>query len=268
MGLWQSATLRAKSDRGATMTNVSIEGLSLGTHLYKEVKQKILDSLRTGEWRPGAVIPSEKKLSERFAVSIGTVRKAVDELSAENVLIRHQGRGTFVASHGRGRYFFSFFHVVHQDGVREYPSVDLVAFSRGAADPDVAAALDLDVGDKTVRFTNRLSLRGGFVLLDEITLPAALFPGLSERALRERRSTVYQFYQEHFGISVIKAADRVRAACADALRAQLLEVPKGHPLLHVVRLARSFQDRPVELRHSYVNTAQHEYAVDLLGDRV
>lgn len=240
--------------------------LGLGTHLYKEVKHKILESLRTGEWKPGEVIPSEKKLGERFAVSIGTVRKAVDELSAENVLVRQQGRGTFVASHGRGRYFFSFFHVVRQDGLREFPSVELIEFARAQADATTAAALDMRPGDKVWRYTNRLSLQGHAVLLDEITVPVELFPRLSERVLRERDSTVYQLYQEHAGVSVIRTRERVRATQADASRARLLQVPTGHPLLLVLRIARSFKDRPVEMRHSYVNTDRHEYAVDLLGE--
>ncbi len=248
------------------MSDTLSAGQALGNHLYKEVKHKILESLRTGEWKPGEVIPSEKKLGERFAVSIGTVRKAVDELSAENVLIRQQGRGTFVASHGRGKYFFSFFHIVRQDGLREFPSVELVDFARGQADATAAAALDIHPGDKVWRYTNLLSLQDQAVILDEITVPVELFPRLSERVLRERRSTVYQLYQEHAGVNVIRTRERVRATQADAARARLLRVPVGHPLLLVVRIARSFKERAVELRHSYVNTDRHEYAVDLLGD--
>ena len=249
------------------MTDEISTGMSPGTHLYKAVKHKITESLRTGEWKPGEVIPSEKKLSARYSVSIGTVRKAVDELTAENVLIRHQGRGTFVASHGRGRYFFSFFHIVRQDGHREFPAVELVEFDRRQADAKTAAALGIGVGDKVLCFTNRLSLQGEPVILDQITVPAALFKTLNERTLRDRRSTIYQLYQEQAGISVIRTADRVRATKADAAKARLLQVPAGHPLLLVVRVAHSFKDRPVELRHSYVNTDRHEYAVDLIGDQ-
>ncbi|WP_018912171.1 GntR family transcriptional regulator [Thiomonas sp. FB-6] len=248
------------------MSDTLSAGQALGNHLYKEVKHKMLESLRTGEWKPGEVIPSEKKLGERFAVSIGTVRKAVDELSAENVLIRQQGRGTFVASHGRGKYFFSFFHIVRQDGLREFPSVELIDFTRAQADAPTAAALEIDPGDKVWRYTNRLSLQDHAVILDEITVPVELFPRLSERVLRERRSTVYQLYQEHAGVNVIHTRERVRATKADAARARLLQVSPGHPLLLLVRIARSFKERAVELRHSYVNTDRHEYAVDLLGD--
>ena len=72
---------------------------SIGLTLYKEVKRQMLESLASSEWAPGDAIPSEKLLCQRFGVSIGTLRKAIDELVAENLLIRHQGRGTFVALH-------------------------------------------------------------------------------------------------------------------------------------------------------------------------
>src|SRR5215216_1631155 len=67
--------------------------------LYKEVKIRLTRGLAAGEWKPGEAIPSESKLAERFNVSIGTIRKAIDELVADRILLRQQGRGTFVATH-------------------------------------------------------------------------------------------------------------------------------------------------------------------------
>jgi GntR family transcriptional regulator len=233
-----------------------------GTPLYKGVKRRITQSLRACEWKPGEAIPSEKALAERFSVSIGTLRKAVDELTAENVLVRQQGRGTYVSSHGRGSYFFAFFHIVRQDGLREFPMVELLAFERGEADEDAATALKIRTGDPIFRFVNRLALQGRPTLLDEITIPVAVAPDLSETMLRRRQSTIYQLYQEEFNVSVIRTSDRLRATSADPTRATRLNVAPGHPLLLVVRLAMSFGDKPVELRHSYVNTDLHEYCSD------
>ena len=71
----------------------------LGSPLYEQVKQAVLAALAQGEWKQGEAIPPEKNLAERFGVSIGTLRKAIDELAAENILVRHQGRGTYVAVH-------------------------------------------------------------------------------------------------------------------------------------------------------------------------
>ena len=76
--------------------------------LYRQIKDLIVQGLQRGEWKPGDVIPSEIELAARFQVSQGTVRKAVDELSTENLLVRRQGRGTFVATHHEERAQFRF----------------------------------------------------------------------------------------------------------------------------------------------------------------
>lgn len=231
-----------------------------GTPLYKDVKNRITEALRAGEWKPDEAIPSEKALAARFGVSIGTLRKAVDELTAENVLVRHQGRGTYVAAHGRGHYFFAFFHIEGHDGSREFPTVELLAFESGLADTVTADALGIRSGDPVFKFTNRLTLQGKPTILDEITVPAALMPNLDESMLRHRRSTIYQLYQEEFGVSVVSTSNKLRAIVADKAHAKQLGVAVGHPLLLERRVAKSFGDKPVELRYSYVNTEHHEYS--------
>src|SRR6187549_3208338 len=108
-------------------------GVPLSGPLYKDVKRRLTESLTRGEWKPGEAIPAERALSERCGTSIGTVRRAIDELVAENILIRQQGRGTYVASHNRDRMLFYFFHIVGRDGRREYPVVSLHSFVKGRA---------------------------------------------------------------------------------------------------------------------------------------
>jgi len=232
----------------------------LGIPLYKGVKRELIESVRRGDWNPGDVIPSETRLSERFEVSMGTVRKAVDELSAEGFLIRQQGRGTFVAAHSQDRYLFAFFHVVRQDGHKEYPNVKLVEFEKVKADRFAAAVLRVDTGSRLFRFVNKLELSGTPVVLDEVLLPERLFARLTEKTLRERPATLYQLYQEDFSVTVIHTQERLRAIRADAFKAHLLGIKAGDPLLQVIRIAFSFKDQPVELRYSYVDTRHHEYS--------
>jgi len=76
--------------------------------LYQQIKDLILQSLQTGEWKPGEAIPSEMDLAARYRVSQGTVRKAIDELSADNLLLRRQGKGTFVATHAEQQVQYRF----------------------------------------------------------------------------------------------------------------------------------------------------------------
>ena len=241
------------------MNDIQFPAIPLHNPLYKEVKRQIMSELINGEWKPGAAIPAEKKLAERFLVSIGTIRKAIDELVAENIMIRQQGRGTFVASHNRDRLLFYFFHIVGHDGTKQYPVVTLNAFMRGKSEGDEADALGIRRGDPVFRIRNILKLADAPVIVDDIVLPQQRFSGLSERQFAGRPNTIYNLYQDAFGISVVRTQERLRAITADAQMAKLLKVPPKAPLLRIARVAFSYQDLPVELRTSIVNTERHEY---------
>jgi GntR family transcriptional regulator len=241
------------------MNDIQFPAIPLHNPLYKEVKRRIMAELINGEWKPGAAIPAEKKLAERFAVSIGTIRKAIDEFVAENIMIRQQGRGTFVASHNRDRLLFYFFHIVGHDGTKQYPVVTLNAFARGRAEPDEAETLGIRRGDGVFRIRNILKLDGAPVIVDDIVLAQQRFAGLTERQFASRPNTIYNLYQDAFGISVVRTRERLRAIHADAQMARLLKVPAKSPMLRIARVAFSYQDDAVELRTSIVNTARHEY---------
>ena len=245
------------------MNDTTAAELPIAAPLYKQMKRRLTDALTRGEWKPGEAIPAERRLSERFRISVGTVRKAIDELVAENILIRQQGRGTFVASHNRDREVFYFFHVVPERGPKQYPDVQLTAFLRARADREVAEALDIRPGDPVFRVRNLLRLDQAPVILDDITLPAVRFPGLTERRLRERRSTIYNLYQESFGISVVRTRERLRATRSDETIATMLDVRAGAPLLQIRRVALTYRDVPIEYRVSLVNTERHEYWAEI-----
>ena len=248
--------------RGASGADVALSGEWAQPALYVQVRTRILEAMRAGEWRPGETIPPEKKLCERFGVSIGTLRKAVDELTTAGMLIRRQGRGTYVAKHSHDRYLFFFFHLVGQDGHKEYPEVEFASLKSAKADEYAAQSLDLKKGDALWHLTNRLSLQGEIVSLDEIYLPKQAFSTLTEDRLRVRQTTLYQMYQDEFGLTVMRAAERVRAVVATSDQARRLKVKTGTPLLQIVRIAYTIDDRPVELRYSYVQTDHCEYRPD------
>lgn len=245
------------------MSDATSPGVPLSTPLYKEIKRQMMEALTGGEWKPGEAIPAERRLSERYGISIGTVRKAIDELVAENILIRQQGRGTFVASHTRDRLLFYFFHIVPDSGEKVYPEVQFLSFAKAKADRAAAEKLALSVGDPVFRVRNRLRLAGTPIIVDDITVPAARFAGLTEAQFRDRPSTIYNLYQEAFGISVVRTNERLRATIADVEFAALLEVARGAPLLQIRRVAQTYNDVPVEFRVSLVNTAHHEYWAEI-----
>ena len=227
--------------------------------LNEQVRQRLIEGISTGEWAAGEAIPTETQLARAFAVSIGTVRKAVDRLVAEGALVRRQGKGTFVTAHDSGRLLFHFFHIVARDGVKSYPEVRTLSFRRGRAEPHEARALAIAPHDKVIRIRNLLSLDRVPVILDDITLPGELFLGLSEKIFLSRGNTIYHLYQSRYGINVLRTDERLRAVLANGDVAQHLEVNAGAPLLEIRRVALTFRDRAVELRISRVNTARHDY---------
>jgi GntR family transcriptional regulator len=231
--------------------------------LYRIVKRSLLHAIEAGQYSAGAALPSETALAAAMGVSVGTVRHAADELVAEHILVRRQGRGTFVAMHDANRFMFQFFNVERGDGQRELPQVELVAFERVRVDDDPAHALGLKVGEMAFQIDNRLSLQGRAVVHDRLTLPALAFKGLTEKRLRERTSTIYHLYQTGFGITVVRALERARAVAADRTAARMLGVALASPVLQVRRTALTFGDKPVEYRVSTIETAHHDYVHSL-----
>ena len=246
-----------------TMADTLAAGNVTFNPLYKEVKNRITRSLADGLWPPGTAIPSESRLAEQFRVSIGTVRKAIDELVAERILLRHQGRGTFVATHTEDRTLFYFFHIVGKDGNRELPVTELRSFRRGSADEADASHLQIARGAGIYRIQNALKLSGKPVVLDEIVIPEALFPDLTTNIFDKRPGTIYGLYQARDGINVIRISERLSAANPPARTAQLLDIRRGNPALVIKRVAFTYNDTPVEYRVSWVNTDRHEYLSDL-----
>ena len=233
--------------------------LSAMAHLYEQVRAQLIEGISAGRWRAGEPIPTEAELAGRFGVAIGTVRKAVDTLVAQQALVRRQGKGTYVTAHDGSRLLFHFFHVVARDGAKSYPEVRTVDFRRERADAQSAAALAIAPLEKVIRIRNVLALEGAPVIVDDITIPAELFRGLTEKIFQARDNTIYHLYQSRYGINVLRTDERLRAVLASRDIAQHLEVAPGAPLLEIRRVALTFRDRPVELRLSRVNTAQHDY---------
>ena len=233
--------------------------------LYQQIKALILRSLQGGEWRPGEAIPSEIELAARFKVSQGTVRKAIDELATENLLVRRQGKGTFVATHAEEKIQYRFLRLMPEaeEVVPEPMQRQILDCRRLRAPADVARALELRSGDTAVQVRRTLSQSGRPVVLDDIWLPGHLFKGLTAERLAGYRGALYSLFETEFGVRMIRAEEKIRAVAADATTAVILGVAEGAPLLSVERLSRTYGDKPVELRRGLYQTATHYYRNEL-----
>jgi GntR family transcriptional regulator len=231
--------------------------------LYQQIKALITQSLQSGEWKPGELIPSEVELAGRYKVSQGTVRKAIDELSAENLVVRRQGRGTFVATHQEARAHFRFLKLVPDEGVAHPPDHHYIGVLRIRAPSEVARLLELKSGDSVVYIKRLMSFDGAPTILEELWLPGQLFKGLTAERLAEYKGPMYGLFESEFGTRMIRATEKIRAVAADASAAEYLRVPEGTPLLCADRVSYTYGDKAVELRRGLYLTAQHHYQNEL-----
>lgn len=230
--------------------------------LYQQIKGLILNSLRLGEWKPSEAIPSEMELATRFRVSQGTVRKAIDELATENLLIRRQGKGTFVATHAEQQVQFRFLKLVPDSGTpgSEGPAQrDIIECRRTRASTDIARALALRTGDTVLQVRRVLSFTGTPTILEDIWLPATPFKGLTAERLANYQGPTYALFEIEFNVRMVRAEEKIRAEPATEGLELLLKVAHGTPLLSVERIAYTYKDAPMELRRGYYRTDTHHY---------
>ena len=228
--------------------------------LYVQTKALLEHALEAGEWPPGTAIPAEVALAARFGVSQGTVRKAIGALAAENLLVRRQGKGTFVATHTEEPASnFRFLRIRRNDGRPEYPGSRLIDLRRGKAGAEVARALAIKQGDGIYILRRVLDYASRPVVVDEITLPAALFNGLTRARFSGYPGSMYGFFETEFGVRMLRAEERLYAVAADRAAAELLYVAAGSPLLAVDRISFTYGDRPVEVRRGLCTTRHEHY---------
>ncbi|PKO54690.1 MAG: GntR family transcriptional regulator, partial [Betaproteobacteria bacterium HGW-Betaproteobacteria-19] len=229
----------------------------------RQIKTLILQALESGEWLPGQAIPSEQELAARFSVSQGTVRKAIDEMAADNLLVRKQGKGTYVASHNDPRALFRFLRLVPMDGDLSHPQSVPLDCWRAKAGQEASKMLAIEPGAQIIILRRLLKFAQKPVVIDEIYLPGEVFQGLNLETLQGWNGSLYSLFESRFGLRMIRAQERIRAVAADRSTSEALRVAEGTPLLSVERVTYTYGDKPVEWRRGLYSTAEHFYLNEL-----
>jgi GntR family transcriptional regulator len=219
----------------------------------------------SGEWGPGDPIPSEIELASRYSVSQGTVRKAVSELADENLLIRFQGRGTFVASHAEERSKFHFLRLTPDRSELKELTAQLFDFRRLRADPVSAKLLRLPAGGGLCLIRRVMLLSGRPTVYEEVRLPAHRFKGLSAAVIERHECMLYSMYESGFGVRILHADERLKAVAAPREAASALGMAYGAPVLLLERVAYTYTEEPAELRRSWCDTREHHYRNRIMG---
>ena len=143
--------------------------------LYQQIKEALLARIVSGDWPPGTFIPSESALSKEYGVSVGTLRKALDVLANELVVIRHQGKGTVVATHDSDRSLFQFFHLVGNDGKHSLPASRVLVRERRRARVEEAKILMLKPREQIVYIQRVRDLDDKPALLESVLVSEERF---------------------------------------------------------------------------------------------
>jgi GntR family transcriptional regulator len=234
--------------------------------LYQQIKALILQSLQAGEWKPGEAIPSEMDLAARYRVSQGTVRKAIDELAAENLVMRRQGKGTYVSTHAEQHVQYRFLKLTPDSGdaASEGPAErHIIDCKRLRATADIARALAMRAGDPVLQVRRTLTFAGVPTILEDLWLPGGPFKGLTAERLADYHGPMYALFETEFGVRMVRADEKIRAVKPDKLQCALLKVEQGTPLLSVERTAYTYNDVPMELRRGLYRTDTHHYHNEL-----
>ncbi|TCS63083.1 GntR family transcriptional regulator [Varunaivibrio sulfuroxidans] len=226
--------------------------------LYIQVKQRILDAIRARRWKPGEMLPSEHQLAEEFSVSQGTLRKAIDELVTQNIIIRQQGKGSFIATHTADHSLFYFFHLVDAQNRRELPhsAVRRIRIRRGLSAE--CARLGLKAGSSLLDIKRVRDIGGAPVINETVLLSAATFGSLKDMS-ESLPNTLYKLYQEKYDTTVTSAAESLRAVGADEDDADALSIEVGTPILEIDRIAFNLDRQPIEIRISRCRTDRYHY---------
>ena len=231
--------------------------------LYQQVKETLIARLGRGDWAPGASLPSEIDLALEFGVSQGTVRKAIDSLAAENLLVRRQGRGTFVSTHAEAVAQFRFLRIRPDDGDPKQPESCVLNVSKIRAPADIAAQLQLKSNEPVFVVKRLLSFDGQATVLDEIWLSATRFRGLSLDRINAYKGPLYGLFESEFKTRMVRCEERLRALPAEPDEAQALGIRVGEPVLVVERVSYGYDEEPVEVRKGYCLTHKYHYVNSL-----
>ena len=231
--------------------------------LYIQVKKRITESLVSAEWSPGQSIPSEIELAKKYNVSQGTVRKAIDDLAADKILIRRQGKGTYVSTHDEEDIQLRFLRLTEQSGKKEKLQNKLISFEREKASNQIAKALGINNSSTLISIKRILTFNDKPLILDFIKVPAVSFRGLTADKVIEKKGSMYRMYETDFATQMLHADEKIKAVKANKESSSILNISEGTPLLSVERLSYTYDDKPIEWRLGLCVTLNHYYKTEL-----
>jgi GntR family transcriptional regulator len=213
--------------------------------LYYQIRQLILDQIRSAKLKPGEAVPSEQVISARFGVSRMTVRQALKSLADIGVVYSQRGKGTFVAENKLEKSFRQVLSFTEEMAARgSKPSSKVLRFDVESADETVASALQVPFGTQVISL-RRLRLADSVPMgIEWSRIPLSLCQDLREHF--QPKGSLYQVLGQRYGIKVAVTDEVAEAGIANAEQARLLHIPKRAPVLLFTRISYVESGKVVE----------------------
>lgn len=216
--------------------------------LYLRMKEDLLRRVQSGEWRPGELVPSENALAAEYAVSVGTARKAIEELADQRLLVRQRGRGTTVAMHNQREQIQRHYRLETDEGVRLNREATYLDVTAARANATEARAFGINRGASISRVRRLRSANNRPFVIEYLTLREDIMPGIGALVDATRPQILYELLERQYHIIIAKVQEQVTAVKADAADAELLGVPVGEPMLQIERIGIDLKGVVVERR--------------------
>jgi GntR family transcriptional regulator len=211
--------------------------------LYLQVKDTLIERIVAGSWKPGTAIPNEIDLSRELGISVGTVRKALDEMEAERLISRRQGRGTFVIDQTSDESAVRFNNIRDPDGLRIGGEIESCEIVPAAANEVEARQLQLRVGEPVLRMRRTRVHANQPFMVEDSTVPQSRFPGLAKDNDIPPSIVVLS---HRYGVLLARAEEKISVVPATGVTAEALKVDDGTPLLVLDRVVFAIDGRPIE----------------------
>jgi GntR family transcriptional regulator len=228
--------------------------------LYMQVRDVLAARIAAGEWKPNIAIPNEGDLAREFGVSSGTMRKALELMESERLLRRRQGRGTFVNDQASDELTIRYSNIRTTDGKRITDDVAILSISEASANPAECTRLGLRPDDRVWRVRRVRRHKGKPFMVEDVALPAVLFPHLGEQKELPRRIDVLA---QHYGILLGKGNERVSMGSASPPVAETLHLQTGASILILDRLLHTLDGRAAEWRLGMGHFADKYYLAEI-----
>ncbi|HEV2677494.1 MAG TPA: GntR family transcriptional regulator [Aliidongia sp.] len=233
--------------------------------LYEGVKRQISEAILLGKWTPGTVLPGEVALAQLFGVAVGTVRRALMDLTAEGLLSRRRKTGTVVTGrtpHHSLRYFFQYFRLHGLDGALVRSVARVLALTIGPATEEESTALAIEPAAPVLRLHRTREVAGRVVMHDRFTLPGARIPDFPQKP-DQVPELLYLFLLERYGIRISAVREQVSAELADTDDLTLLGLSAPAAVLKIEEVAYDQSGEATIFAIHRAVTADHRYVNEI-----